>query len=96
MIVSTLLAAVSLMFGYDIITHLYAPDWLRMLADAALVVVSIHAADEIRCPRCQLCVFSPPEGKAFVGVEDLRRDCPKCGRDRLFVWPWQYRLKPER
>ena len=48
------------------------------------------------CPRCGLHVFGKVGSGRLFGPRDIKRDCPKCGRDRFYVWPLQSRLRPEK
>ena len=62
-----------------------------------IVVLAGLSIAELRCPRCGLGLHRRhAERKLFVSVDALPMDCPKCGRSRRSVYPFQRLLKPER
>ena len=62
---------------------------------ALLALASLGAALGMRCPRCRLGVDSRERAGYEIGYLPSA-DCPKCGRSRQGVWPFQFLLKPER
>lgn len=53
------------------------------------------AAAGMRCPRCGLGLDSRERAGYGVGYVP-ETDCPKCGRSRKGVWPYQFLFKAER
>ena len=56
----------------------------------------IYIQSKIRCPNCRAYIFST--GDEFVKIRNFRnvtRHCQRCGRDMLYVWPFQYKFKPD-
>ena len=75
--------------------------WEGLPAAATVLGVGVLAAGfsilELRCPRCGLGLHRRhAERKFFVSVDALPMDCPKCGRSRKGVYPFQRLLKSER
>lgn len=64
------------------------------LALAGLVFLGAGAG--MRCPRCGLGVDSQQRGGYYKVGYVPSADCPKCGRSRRGVWPFQFLLRPER
>ncbi len=62
---------------------------------ALVAVACLGAAIGMRCPRCGLGVDSRERAGYEVGYLPSA-DCPKCGRSRRGVWPFQFLLRPER
>lgn len=62
---------------------------------ALVAVAFLGAALGMRCPRCGLGVDSREHAGYGVGYLPSA-DCPKCGRSRRGVWPFQFLLKPDR
>lgn len=69
------------------------------LAGIGLVLAALAllgAAAGMRCPRCGLGVDSQYGGGYYKVGYVPAADCPKCGRSRRGVWPFQFLLRPER
>lgn len=77
---------VAAVFAYDA----NVPISLGFVA-AALFSFFVHS--QVKCPRCRLHVYGK-EGFRKFG-ETLPQTCPRCGRNRKGVWPFQYALAPE-
>ncbi|RZJ43865.1 MAG: hypothetical protein EON86_04410 [Brevundimonas sp.] len=70
-------------------------DTLVSLSLGSGAIAFLSAAAGMRCPRCRLGIDSREHGGYAVGyVPDAR--CPRCGRDRRGVWPFQFLFRPER
>ena len=66
------------------------------VAIPAFVVATVFAltALNFKCPRCRLGIDSKQRPGYRVGYIP-GADCPRCGRTRKGVWPFQYLLRPE-
>ena len=73
-----------------------SPHLLLAVGGGLSVVLIWVSMWTVCCPRCGLHVFGKVESGRLIGPGDIKRECPKCGRDRLYVWPLQSRLRPEK
>lgn len=66
------------------------------IAVPAFVVAILFASTALnfRCPRCRLGIDSKRHPGYRVGYVP-GANCPRCGRTRRGVWPFQYLVKPE-
>lgn len=63
-------------------------------AIAAVVAVSSFLLSwQVKCPRCRLQVHSKDGVRGFG--EKASKNCERCGRTRVGVWPFQYLVAPE-
>lgn len=55
------------------------------------------AADQLRCPACGLGVWQKTDQPIEIHWpgDKIPDDCPRCGRSRRGIWPFQRLLKPE-
>lgn len=62
---------------------------------ALVAAACLSAAVAMRCPRCGLGLDSQERAVYVIGyIPDA--DCPRCGRSRRGVWPFQFLIRPER
>ncbi len=67
-----------------------------LLASAGFVVAALASfalSWSVRCPRCELQVHSTDGVRKFG--QAASKNCERCGRTRIGVWPLQYKLRPE-
>ena len=70
------------------------PDIARLILLWLFLPVSLSSY-AIRCPRCRWSVMDIGTMGQLTFQKAPGRTCVGCGRDRLWVWPLQDRLKPE-
>ena len=64
----------------------------------AMLVVGMAAgvlALNVKCPRCKLHISGHETGTYLPGDPPAASPCPRCGRTRQGVWPFQYLVAPE-
>ena len=91
-------SAIYLFSGMAVVTAsfvLWSTNHFAAIGLAVLALALFLAAYGMRCPRCRLGVDSRERAGYEVGYVPSA-DCPKCGRSRRGVWPFQFLLRPER
>jgi hypothetical protein len=91
---SALLVGGGVMTIPSIVESVGWPLWL--LIGGLILALVVGLAEQIKCPRCRLSVISDggPE-PAFRWRKFPKLRCPGCGRNRIWVWPFQYLIRPE-
>ena len=67
--------------------------WLLVRVIGMLALSTVQ--NQIRCPKCRLKVWSSGSDDQQSKVPDLPKSLCPCGRKRVWVFPFQYLVRPE-
>jgi hypothetical protein len=87
-----------LVIGFALILNISTSqtiNWPLAIAAVLGMLALSTLQHQIRCPKCRLKVWSDGgPGPQVKAGRHPKSNCP-CGRNRVWIWPLQYLIRPE-